>query len=421
MAKARPDTGTSRSSRYYKRVRHLAVIASAAILLLTGLETVAAPLRIQPTALPFALAWSRDYQGTPPVTAAVSAGGWLIAGFSDRVEFVSLSTGQPAGSLPLPAPHLGCDAASCIMADDTTVRSVDLAKRSVRWQKPTTGRLAFAPTLRSGWVFLSVNDGTTASKIVALRDTDGGNVWTYSSTTRLTGPIAVDGDRMAIATADWSITMLDLRTGKTLWTTPIFSGLPGAPRLGGGVVYVGTEKRELLFLNATDGKITDTHHPGSVVVGAPALDEHLIYTGGQDGVLNAFDRGTGAVKWRANLPTRPADLGPVTGANLVMIALRNGAVQAYLADGDGKKAAATLAAPGPGDNTIQLRVAPMIAGSGPATRIVTISVAVGDSSKWSATVIAGGATLPATNVPPALIPGLALKLSPAVLVPTPPK
>ena len=385
------------------------------------METVAAPARIQPTALPFTLGWTRDYQGTPPVTAAVSDSGWLVAGFADRVEFISLTTGLPAGSLPLPAPHLGCDPTSCVLANDTTVRSVNVATRSVRWQKSTQGPLAFAPTLRSGWVFLSTNDGKTASKIVALRDTDGGEVWSYSSTARLTGPIAVDGDRMAIATADWSITMLDLRTGKTVWTTPIFSGLPGTPRLGGGVVYVGTETRELLFLDAANGRITDTHHPGAVVVGAPALDEHLIYTGGQDGVLNAFDRGTGAVQWRANLPTRPADMGPVTGPNLVMIALRNGAVQAYLADGDGKKTAATLAAPGPGDNTIQLRVPPMIVGSGPSTRIVTISVAVGDSAKWSATVLTGGNRLPVTNVPPPVIPGLALKLSPAVPPPTPPK
>lgn len=376
-------------------------------MLATGLHSVAAPARVVPTALPFAFLWTREYPGTPPITAAVSDGGWLVAGFADHLEMVSLATGEPVGTLPLPAPRLDCDAVICVVADDDFVRAVELTKRTVRWQKAAPGPLAFAPTLRSGWVFLTTKDG----HIAALRDTDGVEVWRFDAKSPLTGPVSIDGDRMAIATADATLTMLDLRTGRAIRRTEIFSGTPGSPRLGGGVVYLGTENRDLLFIDATSGKPTGApQRPGATVVGAPALDEHLIYTIGQDGVLNAFERGNGALKWHAELPTRPALVGPIVTDHLVIVGLRTGAFQIFLADGDGKKPAASIAAPGTADNPFRLQVPPMVAGSGRATRLVTVSVDVGDSSKWSAAVTAAAAKLPISDLP-ATIPGLALKLT----------
>lgn len=392
-------------------MRHLAaILALATALVVVGVTTtvtVAAPARVVPTALPFAPAWTHEYQGTPPVAAALSDGGWLVAGFTDHLEFISLATGVLSGSLPLPATRLECDRAVCVVADDTTIRAIDIATRTVRWQKPFAGALAFPPALRSGWIFLTGKDG----RVTALRDNDGTDVWKFSARAPLTGPASIDGDRIAIATADAAVTLLDLRTGRALWTTPIETGMPGTPRLGGGDVYVGTEDRDLVILNAANGRVTALQRTGAKIVGAPALDEHLIYTVGQDGVIRAFERGNGALKWYNDLPTRPASIGPVTSPGLVTVALRDGSFQVMLGDGDGKKPAALIAPPGPVDNPPTLPVAPMAAGTGPALRLATISVAVGDTSKWSATVTAAAAGLPVSTQLPALIPGLALQLT----------
>ena len=425
------------STRYYKRVRYLAVIVGTVLALAASTQTVAAPARIAPAALPFALSWAREFEGAPPVSAAVSDGGWLVAGFPDRLELMTLASGAPLGSLPLPALHLSCDTTICVAGDDATVRAIDLQSRTARWQKSTPGALAFPPVLRSGWVFLVSTDGHVA----ALRDVDGAEVWTVAATAPLAGPISVDGDRIALASIDDAITLLDLRTGRTVWTTPTFDGTVGTPRLGGGVVYVGTERRQLLFIDATNGRITDRQRTGAAVVGAPALDERLIYTCGQDGVLRAFNRKTGAVEWYADLPTRPANAGPVASQNLAIIALRTGAFLGFLADGDGKKPAVSIAPPSPiaapgatpvpaapvvagaapaGEGLVRLPVPPIVSGIGESTRLVTISVSIGDASKWRATVVGGAAKLPITAAPmtlPALLPGLPLRLTPPV-VPT---
>ena len=391
-------------------MRHLAVIDAAAALLATVLVatavTQAAPTRVAPAGLPLAPAWTHEFTGTAPVSAAVSDGGWLVAGFLERLDIFSIRTGESAGSLPLPAARLACNATLCIAGDDGSVRAIDMSRKTVRWQKLSPGALAFAPVLRAGWVFLTTTDG----RVVAVREADGEAQWTYAATAPLTGPPSVDGDRIAVATADSAVSLLDLRTGRVLWTAPPVTGRPGAPRLGGGIVYVGTESRDLQILRAADGRVLPPQRTGATVVGAPALDEKRVYTVGQDGVLRAFDRGTGALRWYADLPTRPANAGPIADQGLVFVALRSGAFQVFLADGDGKRPAAVIKAPGLGDNPVLLQLAPIVAGTGPSTTLVTITVNVGDDSKWSASVTALAPVLPVTPQP-AVVPGFSLTLT----------
>jgi hypothetical protein len=127
-----------------------------------GAPALAAPTRVKPAALPFATDWTRDYDGTAPVAAAVSDAGLLIVGFANRIEAISLASGNTEWSLPVPALRLACDATSCIAGDNTVVRAIDLARKTVRWQKPTPGPLAFAPILRSGWVFLTARTAASS-------------------------------------------------------------------------------------------------------------------------------------------------------------------------------------------------------------------------------------------------------------------
>ncbi len=392
--------------RYYKRVRHLAGIVSLVILSAGAADFHAATPRVAPAALPFAPSWSREFAGAPPVAAAVSDAGWIVAGFADHVEFVAADSGERAATLPIPAARLSCQAALCLAADESTIRAVDVTRRTVSWQRPLPAPLVADPVLRSGWVFLTTGDG----QIAALRESDGTTVWTYAAHAPLTGAPSVDGDRLALATTRDEVTLLDVRTGKAVWTTPIYTGHPGAPKLGGGTVLVGTDARELLFIDAENGRLLATQRPASAIVGAPALDEHSVYTVGFDGVLRAFDRGTRALSWYADLPTRPAASGLAAGGDLVVVALRTGAFYGYLWDTTGKKPAVAIAAPGAADTSQRLLVPPIIAGTGVGMRLVTISGGVGDASKWSATLFSGGARL-AVSETPAMVSGLGLTLT----------
>jgi outer membrane protein assembly factor BamB len=366
---------------------------------------MAAPSKVGPPALPLAALWNIDVPGAPPIAAALSDGGWLVAGFADHVSIFSLATGEAAWTSPVPGLRLACATTLCVAGDQTMIRAIDLQRRAVRWQKPLAGPLAFAPTLRNGWVFVTTADG----RVTALRDNDGSDVWTYAAGARLTGPPSVDGQQLAVATANRDVTLVDLRTGRALWTART-EAMPGAPRLGGGMVYVGTSNRELLFVDAVTGRIKSASRTGGGVLGPPALDDRFVYTSGPDGVLRAFDRGSGSLTWYGNLPTRPSPAGPFVDTGLAIVALHTGGFQAYLANGDGRKPAVLLAAPGAGDSTVNLAVDPLITGAGSTLRLVTISHSVGDFSKWSVAVTGTAPRLKVTGLP-ATVPGVPLKLT----------
>ncbi len=390
-------------------MRHLAVSHGIAAALATTVVAstllLAAPSRVRPTALPLTALWTRQVTGAPPLAAALSDSGYLVAGFADHVEVMALSTGATAWSSPIPGALLTCESTICVAGDTTAVRAIDLAGKTVRWQKLTPKPLALPPTLRSGWVFLTSADG----HVTALRDTDGSEVWTYAASAPLTGVPSVDGSHVAVASTDGRVTLIDLKTGRALWST-LLPARPGVPRLGGGMVYVGTDDRRLAYLHATTGQIKDLARTGGAVLGAPAIDERFVYTGGQDGVLRAFDRGNGTLSWYADLPTRPTSAGPVVDTGLVAIALHTGGFQLYLSSGDTKKPAAQLAAPGAGDSTVSLAVPPMITGAGATLRLVTLTHDVGDFSKWSASVTGVAPPLVVSGLP-STIPGLSLKLT----------
>ena len=167
---------------------------------------------------------------------------------------------------------------------------------------------------------------------------------------------------------------------------------------------VGTDNGRLVILDDRDGRFRFEARTGANVTGAPALDEELIYTAGQDGVLRAFDRGNGAQRWYANLATRASD-GPFVDGDLVFVPLRTGAIDVHLNSG---KPAVQLAAPGP---DVRVPLPPLVAGHGATLSIVTVSYELADSVKWSMTRYAAAAPI-APTATPALIPGLALTLTP---------
>jgi outer membrane protein assembly factor BamB len=69
---------------------------------------------------------------------------------------------------------------------------------------------------------------------------------------------------------------------------------------------------------------------GADIAGAPAADDDLIYFAAFDNILWALDRGDGGVKWRRNLPSRPAG-GPLRADNVVLLPLVTTDIGAYLA------------------------------------------------------------------------------------------
>jgi hypothetical protein len=60
----------------------------------------------------------------------------------------------------------------------------------------------------------------------------------------------------------------------------------------------------------------------------PVADRKLIFFAARDNVLRAVDRGSGNLKWKANLPSRPAG-GPLRLPDALLMPLVSSEIQAF--------------------------------------------------------------------------------------------
>ncbi len=383
---------------YYSDVRSTVVAISIILSAALGAAAPADRPVARIDALPLAKTWSRTMDGAAPIAAAAAAT-HLLAGWADHFDMFLLETGEKDWSLPIPATRAACEAAFCVIADDTSVRGIDLARRAVSWQRALSAPPGSALVLRQGWVILASKTGV----VRALQAADGLEVWTFDSGKALSGAPSINGNQIAIATTASSVTLLDLSNGKPLWSVTL-DVQPGALRLGGGRVAVGAENGRLFILDSRTGRVRFETRTGGNVTGAPTLDDENFYAVGQDGVVRAFDRGSGAQRWYGNLATRASD-GPSVDGDLVFVPLRTGAVDVRLNNGK-----AVVVLPAPGAATSRLPMPPIVTGGGSTLSILTISYDLGDAGKWTLVRHSSGARL-APTARPARIPGLALKLT----------
>ena len=136
---------------------------------------------------------------------------------------------------------------------------------------------------------------------------------------------------------DCLVVCLDQQTGKTIWSKKIGTGDPNCtPSVDGDRVYALDRTGELACLDTADGKIiwhkslTKDFH-GHMMSGwgyseSPLIDgEKIICTpGGEDALVVALDKKTGAPIWKGQ---PPADLGPngLDGAGYSSVMISQGA------------------------------------------------------------------------------------------------
>ena len=80
---------------------------------------------------------------------------------------------------------------------------------------------------------------------------------------------------------------------------------------------------------------------GGDISGAPAADENRIYFAARDNVLRAVDRGSGNLRWKANLPSRPAG-GPLRLPDTLLMPLVSNELQRFEPE-TGKPAPSSMA------------------------------------------------------------------------------
>jgi len=231
------------------------------------------------------------------------------------------------------------------------VTCVDLRTRGILWEFPTISSVLSAPAVHNNLVFFGTGSGDYA-KFYCVRAATGQQVWRFDidvpSSIR-TSP-AVEGNglvlfnegrtvyalRMATGGVAWSRTLngsmytspsldgqgrmfhsnlhqdtyfaLDITDGSTLWEVPVngytTTTLPVEDgRLYGGVYRNSCSPRRNYCLDSTTGQKIWEVNPcenvaQEIAMGSPESNTLYAAPGGSAGVVYAFDKSDGSIKWK---------------------------------------------------------------------------------------------------------------------------
>ena len=188
---------------------------------------------------------------------------------------------------------------------DQTIEARDAQTGALRWRTPLAGATAVPPFYDTGWLIAS----TTSGDLVALRASDGALQWRRQLGSPLSGSPGPALDRLYLALDDHRLVSVLLASGETLWERTLPARVTTMLALDDQLV-VGTAAKRIMSISLSRGRTRWQWALGGDVSGAPTADADRIYFAGRDNLLRAVDRGNGNLRWKANLPSRPAG-GPL--------------------------------------------------------------------------------------------------------------
>ncbi|BDH44939.1 outer membrane protein assembly factor BamB [Salmonella enterica subsp. enterica serovar Choleraesuis] len=142
-----------------------------------------------------------------------------------------------------------------------------------------------------------------------------------------------------------TVRALNVADGKEVWTvdlsekTGFFSKnlpalLSGGVTVSGGHVYIGSEKAKVFALNTSDGSIAWQSDVAGEAVSRPTVSDGVVLVHTSNGILQALDENSGAVKWTVNLDMPALSLrgesAPATAYGAAIVGGDNGRVSAVL-------------------------------------------------------------------------------------------
>lgn len=142
-------------------------------------------------------------------------------------------------------------------------------------------------------------------------------MWTVRTVGRNDQPVV--SDRLAHVYAHTvdtgELKTIDTRTGEVKWSTSNLLDSVVADS-GSLVTALGTK---VTALRPNDGKALWSAEMDAHVVGRPAFGQDTVYASARAGQVYAFDRKTGAVKWRKTVANVDGDQGPVVAGTAVIV------------------------------------------------------------------------------------------------------
>ncbi len=168
-----------------------------------------------------------------------------------------------------------------------------------------------SPAVCNGIIYIGAGDGT----VLAINDSTGSSVWTYSTGSTIESSPAVDNGVLYIGSDDNKAYAFDAADGTLLWSHTTGGAVSSSPAVAYGIVFISSNDGNTYALNATSG--TELWHYGisGDSVTSPAVADGIVYSSFYDGngvgMTVALNVTTGAEIWTSSM----VDLGSVAIAH----------------------------------------------------------------------------------------------------------
>lgn len=259
-----------------------------------------------PTAPPLDPRWAVTFESPPAASPGFDATTAYIPLKGGQLVAVNLDRGTIRWRLEVATPLTPATGEGLVFTvSDQAIEARDAPTGALRWRTPLPGGAAVPPFYDTGWLIAS----TTSGDLVALRASDGALQWRRQLGSPLSGPPGPALDRLYLALEDNRLVSVLLANGETVWERTLPARVTTMLALDDQLV-VGTAAKRIMSISLSRGRTRWEWALGGDVSGAPTADDKRIYFAGRDNLLRAVDRGNGNLRWKANLPSRPAG-GPL--------------------------------------------------------------------------------------------------------------
>jgi outer membrane protein assembly factor BamB len=283
--------------------------AQAAVAALS-IVLAAAPASTLSQFLPATPIWSIDIPAAPVAPPLIGPAQVLIALQSGDVQAYTMAAGRLLWQLAFRVDRpIAIDEGRVILAGGGEVRAVNASDGKPLWTR-AVGALTAPLVASGGWVIAA-----TERQLVAIRTDDGNEVWRQDNSGQVE-PATIEAGTLYVPLAGGPLRALDLTTGAEKWTTR-FGGAPTETLAFADRLYVGSADKYFYCLDPVNGRVLWKVNVGAAMRGRPAADDRHVYVGSIDNQVRAFDRRSGALRWRKDARFRPT-AGPTVIGPIVL-------------------------------------------------------------------------------------------------------
>lgn len=177
----------------------------------------------------------------------------------------------------------------------------------VLWHINTHALIEFPPAISGGVAYLVNKYGN----VYAVRLADKEILWTRIVRKRLhgapidvTGPAYYDG-RVFVAEIGGALIALNAKTGKVDWKEDLGAHLESSPLIVDKTLYIGTDSKQVLAIDTANGHKIWEYKAGAAIKASPSFHDGLIYVGNYQSGMLALGAKSGKLVWQTNTSAQP--------------------------------------------------------------------------------------------------------------------